>query len=59
MLRQLIDAMGSLWNLAVVLGVVVVLAGFVYAIFLKRLLRARRIAHMRERRLLREAAERR
>jgi Tfp pilus assembly protein PilX len=58
MLQQVITAAGSLWNLILVLLVAVVLGGFVYSLFLKRLLRARRIANLRERRLLREAAER-
>lgn len=34
------------------------LAWFLFYFFLRRLIRARRIAHARERRLLREAAER-
>ena len=34
------------------------LAWFLFFFFLRRLIRARRIAHARERRLLREAAER-
>jgi len=58
MLQQVISAAGSLWNLVVLLAIALGLGGFFYSFYLKRLLRARRIAHLRERRLLREAAER-
>jgi hypothetical protein len=58
MLQQVLSAAGSLWNLLLLLVMAFGLGGFVYSFYLKRLLRARRIAHLRERRLLREAAER-
>jgi hypothetical protein len=46
------------WNLILLLAVFGTLSCFFYAVFLKKLLRARRIANVRERRLMREAAER-
>jgi hypothetical protein len=46
------------WNLILVAAVFGTLSWFFYAVFLKKLLRARRIANVRERRLMREAAER-
>jgi len=48
----------SLWNLLLLFGVVATLAGFVYSVCLRKLIRARRIANARSKRLMREAAER-
>ncbi len=48
----------SLWNLALLLGVGVTLALFLYSVFLKKIIRIRRIANARSKRLMREAAER-
>jgi hypothetical protein len=48
----------SLWNLALLLGVGVTLALFLYSVFLKKIIRIRRIANARSKRLMREAAGR-
>ncbi|HTZ95759.1 MAG TPA: hypothetical protein VMB18_05145 [Terriglobales bacterium] len=48
----------AFWNLLLLLGTAVVLAWFLYWFLLRRFVRARRIAGARERRLLKEAAER-
>lgn len=58
MLQNFIGSLGALWNLLLLAFAIVALLGFVYAIYVRRALRARRIAHLRDRRLLREAAER-
>ena len=50
--------LASLWNLLLFLAIAIVLARFFYAVFLRKLLRVRRIAHIRERRALREASRR-
>ena len=57
-MEQWLDSLAAGWNLLLLMIAVVGLGGFFYSIYLKRILRARRIAHARERRLLREAAER-
>jgi len=46
------------WDLLLLAVSLLTLGGFLYSFILRRLLRARRIAHLRERRLLSEAAER-
>jgi hypothetical protein len=48
----------AFWNLLLLLAAGAVLFGFLYWFALRRVLRARRIANARERRMLREAAER-
>jgi hypothetical protein len=48
----------AFWNLLLLLAAAAVLFGFLYWFALRRVLRARRIANARERRMLREAAER-
>jgi peptidoglycan/LPS O-acetylase OafA/YrhL len=48
----------AFWNLLLLVATVAVLSWFVYWLLLRRLMRARRIAGARERRMLREAAER-
>ena len=48
----------SLFQFTLVLIMAVVLGWFLYAFFLRRIFRARRIANARERRLLREALSR-
>jgi membrane associated rhomboid family serine protease len=50
--------LAAFWNLVLLAAVFGTLGGFFYAVFLRKILRARRIANVRERRLLREAAER-
>jgi len=46
------------WNLILLLAVIVTLVGFLYGFVFRRLVRKRRIAGARDRRMLREAAER-
>jgi uncharacterized membrane protein (DUF373 family) len=48
----------AIWNLILLLVVIGTLGWFLYWFLLRRLIRARRIAGARERRMLREAAER-
>ncbi len=48
----------SVWNLILLMAAVVTLVGFLYWFALRRIIRARKIAGARDRRLLREAAER-
>jgi heme exporter protein D len=48
----------ALGNLAIFLFAAVVLAWFFYAVILRRILRARRIANARMRRMMREARDR-
>ena len=49
----------ALSNLAIFVFAVLVLAWFFYAVILRRILRARRIANARMKRMMREAGERR
>jgi len=55
---RLLENVAAFWNLVLLLAAAVVLFWFLYWVLLRRLLRARKIAHARERRMLREAAER-
>jgi O-antigen/teichoic acid export membrane protein len=53
------SSLAALWELAVLALAVGTLAWFFYWVYLRRILRARRIARLRDKRMLREAAERR
>ena len=53
-LLDLLHGIADLWGLGLIVAVVITLAWFVYSIFLKRLLRVRRIANIRLRRMLEE-----
>ena len=55
---NILSNVAAIWNLLLLLGVGAVLIWFFYWFGLRRLIRARRIAGARDRRLLREAAER-
>jgi hypothetical protein len=55
---RLLDNLAAIWNLLLLLAAAAALFGFLYWFLLRRLMRARRIANARERRMLREAAER-
>jgi hypothetical protein len=46
------------WNLILLFAVFGTLSWFFYAVFLRKILRVRRIANVRQQRLMREAAER-
>ena len=50
--------LAAFWNLLLLLAAVAALLWFLYRFVLRRFIRARRIANFRERRMLREAAER-
>jgi len=56
--RSVLDNVAAFWNLLLLAAVIGTLLWFFYSIYLRRVWRARRIAHARERRMLREAAER-
>jgi hypothetical protein len=53
-----LDNFGAIWNLVLLAAAMGVVGWFLYWFLLRRLIRARRIASARERRMLREAAER-
>lgn len=53
-LLDLLRGIANIWSLGLIVAVMVTLAWFVYSIFLKRLLRVRRIANIRLRRILEE-----
>jgi hypothetical protein len=57
-MNVLISNAAALWNLVLLLVVIGALFWFFYRFGLRRILRARRIASSRDRRMLREAAER-
>jgi hypothetical protein len=57
-MTNLLGNLGALWNLALLIVVAGTLLWFVYWFFVRRFLRARRIASARDRRMLREAAQR-
>ncbi|MGH9510576.1 MAG: hypothetical protein ACRD2U_00415 [Terriglobales bacterium] len=52
-------SIANVWSFALLLAVVVTLLRFIYAVYLKKIIRARRISSARSKRLLREAADRR
>ncbi len=53
-----LNHLAALWNLLLLIAAALTLIGFVNAVAIRKFLRARRIANARERRLLKEAAER-
>jgi len=57
MTRFLFNA-AAVWNLILLTAALAILGWFLYWFVLRRFIRARRIAGARERRMLREAAER-
>jgi hypothetical protein len=57
-MKTLLSNAAALWNLLLLLAVIGTLIWFLYWFGLRRVIRARRIASSRERRMLREAAER-
>ncbi len=54
----ILSNLASLWNLLLFLAIAIILARFFYAVFLRKILRVRRIAHIRERRTLNDASRR-
>ncbi|MGA7379617.1 MAG: hypothetical protein WBX03_02090 [Terriglobales bacterium] len=57
-MTSFLSSTAALWNLILLLVVIGTLGGFLYGFVFRRLVRARRIAGARDRRMLREAAER-
>jgi hypothetical protein len=57
-MKTLLSNAAAIWNLLLLLAAIGTLAWFFYWFGLRRLIRARRIATSRDRRMLREAAER-
>jgi hypothetical protein len=57
-MKTLLSNAAAIWNLLLLLAVIGTLVWFFYWFGLRRLIRARRIATSRDRRMLREAAER-
>jgi len=55
---DLLKNIANLWSLSLLLAAAVTLLWFIYFVFLRKILRARRISVAREKRLLREAAHR-
>jgi hypothetical protein len=55
---DLLKNIANLWSLSLLLAAAITLLWFIYAVFLRKVLRARRISVAREKRLLREAAHR-
>ena len=57
-MTSLLSNAAAVWNLILLLAVIATLVGFLYGFVFRRLARKRRIAGARDRRMLREAAER-
>ena len=57
-MTALLSNLAAVWNLLLLAAAIAILMWFFYWFGLRRLIRARRIAGMRDRRMLREAAER-
>jgi hypothetical protein len=57
-MRNFLDNFAALWSLLLLVATIVVLLWFVYWFLLRRIVRARKISGARDRRMLREAAER-
>ncbi len=57
-MSSLLRSIANIWSLGLLLVVAVTLLWFIYAVCLRKLLRARKISGARAKRLLREAAER-
>lgn len=57
-MMNFLSGVANLWNLALLIAVLGTLIWFIYSFALRRLLRARRIEGLRNKRLMREAAER-
>jgi hypothetical protein len=57
-MKTLLSNAAAIWNLILLLAAIGILVWFFYWFGLRRLIRAKRIASSRDRRMLREAAER-
>ncbi len=57
-MMNFLSGVAGLWNLALLVAALGTLVWFIYSFALRRLMRARRIEGLRNKRLMREAAER-
>jgi hypothetical protein len=57
-MKTVLSNVAAIWNLLLLVAAIGTLGGFFYWFGVRRLIRARRIASSRDRRMLREAAER-
>ena len=57
-MKTLLSNAAAIWNLLLLLAAIGTLGGFFYWFGVRRFIRARRIANSRDRRMMREAAER-
>ncbi len=57
-MMNFLSGVASLWNLALLIVALGTVIWFIYSFALRRLMRARRIEGLRNKRLMREAAER-
>ncbi|MGA8154243.1 MAG: hypothetical protein WB952_25075 [Terriglobales bacterium] len=57
-MTTVLSNLAAVWNLILLAAAIAILVWFAYWFGLRRLIRARKIAGLRERRMLREAAER-
>ena len=57
-MQGLLNNFAALWSLLLLAAFAVALLGFLYRVFLRKLLRVRKISMIRSKRELREAAER-
>jgi hypothetical protein len=57
-MKTLLSNVAAVWNLILLIVVAATLLWFFYWFGVRRIIRARKIAHSRDRRMLREAAER-
>jgi hypothetical protein len=57
-MKTLLSNVAAIWNLLLLAAAIGTLGGFFYWFGLRRIIRAKRIASSRDRRMLREAAER-
>jgi hypothetical protein len=57
-MKTLLSNVAAVWNLILLIVVIATLLWFFYWFGLRRIIRARKFAHSRDRRMMREAAER-
>jgi hypothetical protein len=57
-MTSLLNSAAAFWGLLLLIATIATLIAFLYSCFLRKLFRARRIAHLRSQRMMREAAER-
>ena len=57
-MKAILNSIASVWNLLLLFALIGALFWFLYSFVLRRFIRLRKIASIRERRMLQEAAER-